>query len=227
MSFWGNLAKIGGLVASPFTFGLSGVAGNMIGNAINAKDAVGAAGEAIGAANQAAGQNRQTGVENSLKANTENISGQSAYESELMRRAQEDADQRRQALKDVYRASWAQNPSVSPYNPRGGPKFSDAYMGALKGLETQGTQRLANGPVYDMSKVAPLAAYNPINIKDVAGSTGNGQGLLSKIAGYAGPGLSFLSKLMKNGSPVASAAGLDYGSGPSGYFAPGDDNGEG
>jgi hypothetical protein len=194
MGFLSTLAKIGLGVAAPFTGGLSALAipaVDAIGNA------VGGAGSAVGAANTAAGNNRQTATQNSLEANRQNISGQSSYENALMARAKEDADQRRQALKDIYASSFAQNFKGSPYNPAGVTKQSPEYLAALKNLETQGTARIAQPSSYNLNTTAPLATYNPIDIKDVAGATGNSQSFLSKLGSWAGPALTIGGNLMK------------------------------
>ncbi len=200
MSFLSGLAKIGGLAASPFTFGLSALAGNAIGSALDKKEAaakaLGAAGSAIGSANTAAANNRQVGVQNALQANSQNISGTSAYENELMKRAEEDATQRKQALKDIYRNSWATNPTHSPYNPAGAPKFSPSYLAALKGLDEQGTARIAKPTQYGLDTLPMPAAYKPIDIKDVPGATGNSQSFLSKLGSWVSPALTVAGNFM-------------------------------
>jgi hypothetical protein len=188
MSFLSALAKIGLGIAAPFTGGASLMAMPLTGLLDNV-------GQAAGKANTAAGQNRQDATQQSMQANQQNMQGQSDYERELNARAQEDATQRKNALRDIYRSSFAQNFKGSPYNPAGVTKMSPEYMVALKNLETQGTSRLAEASPYNMNTVAPLAPYKPIDITDVAGSTGNGQGILSKIADWAGPALSIAGKI--------------------------------
>lgn len=188
MSFWGTLAKIAGDVASPFTFGLSGIAGNMIGNKLNAADAAKAGGDAISAANTAAGQNRQDTAKLALQGNEQNIQGMGAYENALMNRAKLDQQQRNDALKNIYRQSFTTNFKGSPYNPVGPMKQSQNYIDALAMNADQGMKRLANPMAVDLTKASPIR-YNPLDVKDIMGSTGNSQGLLSKIASWAGPAM--------------------------------------
>ena len=164
---------------------------------LSLSDALKGVGSAINNADQAAGQNRLNQEGAGLQANNQNISGTTAFENELINRAKEDASQRSSALKDIYRQSYAQNPSVSPYNPAGAPKYSDAYKSALATLADQGTARLAQPSPYNLNTVAPITPYNPLNIKDVPGSTGTAPGTLAKVGEVAGPAVSVGSALAK------------------------------
>lgn len=153
-------------------------------------DVAGSIGQAIGKANTAEGQNRLNQENLGLTANGQNITGQSAFEQELMNRAKEEDIQRTKAGKDVYRASYNANPRVSPFDPTGGPKYSPQYLATAQGLADQGAETLKNPAMYATSAQPALKPYVPIDPKDVQGATNTQQGTLSKIGDYLGPGLS-------------------------------------
>ena len=96
-----------------------------------------------------------------LDTNGQNIQGEQAYQSELQAIARTEADQRGSALKDVYRASVAGNPSHSPYNPVPTPTLSEAYRQTLANLERQGAERLTNPAEYDTRTMRPPTPYTP------------------------------------------------------------------
>lgn len=113
----------------------------------------GAIGNAIGGAEQAAGNNRNNQANFELKA------------------AQEERQERNNALKDVYMQSYAQNRKAGPYNPAGLPGYSQGYLDTLNNLSQQGQAQLAQ------------PASNT-----AAGATNAMQpGTLSKIGQWAGP----------------------------------------
>ena len=156
---------------------------------------LGAAGSSIGAANTAAGNNRLEQERLGLQANQENITGQSAFENALINRAALEDTQRKNALKDVYMNSYAQNPRVSPYDPAGAPKYSPQYMSTLGNVANFGQGMLSSAPSYSAGNFPALPPYKPINVKDVQGSTGTTPSTLSNIANWAGPTLSIASKI--------------------------------
>jgi hypothetical protein len=163
-------------------------------------DLAGSVGQAIGKSNTAAGQNRLNQENLGLSANAQNITGQSAFEQELMNRAKEEDVQRGKALKDVYRSSYNANPRVSPFDPAGAPKYSPQYLSVAQALADQGQGTLANSAQYATTSMPALKPYNPIDPKDVQGATNTEQGTASKIADYLGPGLStaqLIAKLWK------------------------------
>lgn len=96
-----------------------------------------------------------------LDANSQNIQGEQAYQSALQAIARTEADQRSGALKDVYRASVAENPSHSPYNPVPTPGMSDDLRNTLAAVSRQGTERLANPAEYDTRNMRAPVAYQP------------------------------------------------------------------
>lgn len=157
---------------------------------------LGAAGTGIGDAATAAGNNALDQEKLALQANQENISGNSAFENALLGRSQEEDKQRADALKNMYRASFAANPRVSPFDPSGGPNLSPAYMAALKNLESQGSTMLSGPAKYQMSTAPDLTPYKPINIADVQGATNTKPGTLQKIGNIVGPALSIGSKIV-------------------------------
>lgn len=159
--------------------------------------ALGSVGQAIGKANTAAGQNRLNQENLGLQANGQNITGQSAYEQELMNRAKEEDVQRTKAAKDVYRASYNANPRVSPFDPAGAPKYSAQYLSTAQQLADQGASTLAAPATYATSAQPKLNPYTPINPADVQGATNTQQGTASKIGDYVGPALSTAQLIAK------------------------------
>ncbi len=147
-------------------------------------------GSAIGRATSQSAQNRQIQQNAGLEGNKQNITGQSAYENQLMSRAELEASQRKQAQRDLYKASVAQHPAVSPFDPTGGPKYSADYLAAMGSLDKQGLQELQQPSVYGSRKLPPLRPYQPINPKDVQGATGKFPGTFEKIGNWVGPALS-------------------------------------
>lgn len=154
-------------------------------------------GKAVGDAATAAGQNRLDQEHLALTANGQNILGQSSFEQELMNRAHTEADQRKDALKDVYRASYAKNATAGPYNPRGIRPQSPEYLAALGNLESQGSARLATGAQYSTNAMAPLAPYTPVPVNNVQGATGTKKGTLETIGDWLSPALSTTEKLSR------------------------------
>ena len=149
----------------------------------------GAAGKGIGDASTAAGQNRLDQEKLGLEANAQNISGQSAFENELLNRAKEESTQRTGARQDLGRASYAAHPFQSPFAPTR-PGYSDAYMKGMSDLEKQAGTRLSTGPQYDTTKMPALSPYKPIAPGDVQGATNTKPGKLEQIGKWVGPGLS-------------------------------------
>jgi len=165
--------------------------GKMLGKGLGTfGDIAGGVGQAIGKANTAAGQNRLNQENLGLSANAQNITGQSAFEQELMNRAKEEDVQRGKALKDVYRASYNANPRVSPFDLAGAPKYSPQYLSVAQGLADQGEGTLKNPAQYATGALPALNPYKAIDPKDVEGATDTGQSTLSKIGDFLGPGLS-------------------------------------
>jgi hypothetical protein len=160
-------------------------------------DIAGSVGQAIGKANTAAGNNRLNQEDAGLKANAQNITGQSAFEQELMNRAKEEDVQRLKAGKDVYRASYNANPRVSPFDPAGAPVYSKQYLDSAQGLADQGASTLAKPAQYATSSMPALNPYTPIDPKNVARDTNTEQGTLSKIGDYVGPAMSTAQLIAK------------------------------
>lgn len=158
-------------------------------------DILGAAGQGIGAATTAAGNNALDQEKLALDANSQNISGQSAFINEALGLASEEDKQRKSALQDAYRASYAQNPRVSPFDPVGAPKLSSTYMDILSAMEGQAKNKLTSPAQYDTSKIPAPTPYTPIDIKNVQGATNTSPSTLQKIGQWVGPGLTIGSKI--------------------------------
>jgi hypothetical protein len=135
------------------------------------------AGSAVSNAGSAAGQNREDAA---------NIgqSAQRTYESALMARAAEEAAQRKDAQKDVYRSAFFKNERPGPYDARGLAPVSPEYMATLSGLEQQGMARLKQAPQYDTTTMKPLVE------KDLADPSA-----AEKAASWIGPTLSTIGTI--------------------------------
>ena len=166
---------------------------------------LGGAGTTISGATQAAGQNRLNQEQLALQANQQNITGQSAFETEMMNRAKLEEQQRKDALKDVYRQSYVSNPRSSPYNVAGAPTYSAGYKSALSGLEQQGLSRLKTSPQYGTDVMPGLKPYNPLDIKNLQAATGTEPSAFERIGQVAGPAMSvfdYVSRLWpRSGQP--------------------------
>lgn len=157
------------------------------------------AGQAVGGATQAAGQtqlsNAQLGIQannSNINANNSNIQGQSAFETELMNRAKEEATQRQGNLADVYRESQAQNPRVSPYDPVGAPTLSPQYQSTLANLSNQGASTLAQAPTYATTNMPALAPYQNFS---TTYKPNTDPSTLQQVGNYLSPALSTIGAI--------------------------------
>lgn len=187
MSFWDILGKIAGvaapIVTAPFTAGTSLAA------------LPSALGKAVGGAATAAGNNRLNQEELALQANRDNITGNTAAETALLNRSKQEGTERRSALIDMARASDTRNQNISPFNTRGPKKYSDDYMQALTALEQAGLTRLKADPTYSTNHMAGLRSYQPLDIKNLQGSTNTQPSIWERRGQFAGPALSVVGAL--------------------------------
>lgn len=158
-----------------------------VGKTLSGEDLLGTVGRAVSNASSAAGNTRRADYDTNVLANNSNISGQSAFENELTKRADIERTQRSDALKNVYRSSYAQNARPGPYNAAGTAAFSPEYLKALKDLEGQGAEKLAAKPQYDSNGLPVLNPYTPI--KPTQAST------LEQVGNWAGPVTSTLGAI--------------------------------
>lgn len=128
-------------------------------------------GAAAGAATNAAGQNR-------LNADEVAMRGQQNYENQFLSRAGLEAEQRKEALKDLYRASYAANRKAGPFNTTGLTPYSADYTAGLSAIEQQGLNRLQAPSQYGVNQMPTLKPFAP-----TPPSTGE------KIGNYAAPAL--------------------------------------
>lgn len=192
--------------------GLSTGAGAAIGTGGSTLETIaGAAGKGLGAAGDllrfgaqgvagatdAAGNNRMLQENAGLTANQQNIQGNNAFENQLMNRADLEMKQRHSALKDSYRESYLGNPRVSPFDPAGAPKFSDAYRATVGNMAGQGNSLLAAAPMYQGAGMPALKPYTPLDIKDVQASTGTTKGTLEKAGDWLAPGLTTTGAILQ------------------------------
>ncbi len=161
---------------------------------------VGEAGQVVGAADKAAAANRsesddyalrQAALElqnNQLGLNgfNANTTAQSALERELIDRATLEGTQRKTDLSNIYKQSVAQNPARSPYDPKGPPTLSQAYMDALAALSKQGGDELAQAPAYSARNMATLTprTYTPPAFTP---PTQKKPGTLEQVGNWLGP----------------------------------------
>lgn len=163
-------------------------------------DILGAAGTGVSNATTAAGNNALDQEKLGLEANAQNITGNTAFETAMLNRAKQEGTERTGALKDVYRKSYSENPSVGPFNPKGAPTFSQQYKDTLSGLADQGAGKLKESPTYSTDKMAPVTPYIPIKPDDVQGATGTEPGTLQKIGNYLGPALNVAGQVAGQGN---------------------------
>lgn len=145
---------------------------------------LGDVGKGIGAIDTAAGNNRLNQEQLGLQANNSNITGQNAYENQVLGVDKANTTKDTQALKNQYLLEKAQHPAVSPFDVTGGVKYSPAYLASLSALA-------AKTPNY----LAPPAPYVPINPADVQGATNTAPSTLSKIGQALGPALTVAPKI--------------------------------
>ncbi len=150
--------------------------------------ALGAVGQGVGAATQSAGQTQYLNNLLGVQANNSNISGQSAFEKEMMDRAAEEDKQRIQAQKDAYRLNLAQNPRVSPFDPVGAQPLSPDYLAALTASGQQGQATMSAPAQYRTSNQPPLTPYTPYKPNTDLST-------LQTIGNWASPTLSTISAL--------------------------------
>lgn len=135
-------------------------------------------GSAVSNASSAAGANRREDTQIGQNA-------QRAYETSLDARAKLEADQRKQAEKDIYRSSFFRNERPGPYDARGLAPVSPEYLSTLSELERQGVARLQQTPQYDTRTFNPLVERN---VPDASG--------LEKTGSWVGPTLSTIGGLV-------------------------------
>jgi hypothetical protein len=160
-------------------------------------DILGAAGAGVSGATQAAGDTQYRNALIGLTANGQNITGNTSFENALMKRAGEEDTQRSQALKDVYRQGIATHPNVSPFNPTGGPQYSQEYLNTLGNLKNQGVDKLSTGPQYDTRKLPAVKPYTDYNPNTIDGPGGTQPSTMQTIGNWLGPSLSTIGAIAK------------------------------
>ncbi len=135
-------------------------------------------------------------------ANNTNITGNNAYENQLLARTKDEEAQRANALKDVYRSSYVANPRVSQYDIGGAPQYSDQYRQTVSGLGNQGAGTLANQAQYataNQPALKPYTPYTPIpyDPNTMSGPGGTQQSTMQEIGNWLGPTLSTIGAISK------------------------------
>lgn len=197
----GDLAGVGSSIAGVGGAGSTlGTIGNVLGQTSTIgkiADLAGLAGTGIADATKSAGQTQQSNVNTGLTANAQNISGQNAFENQLLARAKDEEAQRGTALKNVYRNSIATNPRTSPYNPAGPSTYSPEYLSTLAGLSGQGAKTLSAPGQYDTSKLPPLKPYTPYDPNSMSGPGGTQPSTMQTVGNWLAPTLSTISAIAK------------------------------
>jgi hypothetical protein len=160
-----------------------------------------AGGQALGQAATAQGNNALTSGNLAIAANNSNIAAnnsntgaESAYQSELLNMAKAEQDQRSGSLNDVARESLATNPRVSPYDPTGGPKYSQQYLDTLANLGGQGANRLASSPQYSTTGLPSPTAPTPVK---PINPPAPGSSTLQQISNWVAPVTSVAPSVIK------------------------------
>lgn len=193
-----NVAPSGGVTSAlAGTSGLGSTLRNVYKTGSTLSDVLNTAGAGVNAATQAAGQTQLQNALMGLTANGQNITGNSAFENELMNRAELEAKQRKGGLANIYRESRIENPRVSPFDPAGAPKYSDNYKSALHQLSAQGAEDIATPVQYDVKTLPKLKAYTDYNPNTISGAGGTEPSTLQTIGNYLGPTLSTTAALAK------------------------------
>ncbi len=135
-------------------------------------------------------------------ANNTNITGNNAYETQLLARTKDEEAQRANALKDVYRSSYVANPRVSQYDIGGAPQYSDQYRQTVSGLGNQGSGVLAQPGQYATANQPALQAYKPYtpipyDPNTMSGPGGTQQSTMQEIGNWLGPTLSTIGAISK------------------------------
>ncbi len=135
-------------------------------------------------------------------ANNTNITGNNAYENQLLARTKDEEAQRANALKDVYRSSYVANPRVSQYDIGGAPQYSDQYRQTVSGLGNQGAGTLGNAAQYataNQPALKPYTPYTPIpyDPNTMSGPGGTQQSTMQEIGNWLGPTLSTIGAISK------------------------------
>ena len=154
--------------------------------------ALGGAGAAISGAETAAAKSALNQETLGLQAASQNTTGQSAYQNELMANEALMGKQQNTALTDVALASKVSNPSVSPYDVAP-PTYSPAFTAATTALEQQGLNRLQNPANSAVAPVAPPTPYTPISPSGVQAATGTTPSTLQTVGQWLAPALGIAS----------------------------------
>lgn len=112
------------------------------------------AGPLVSGATQAATSNRGARDDANQQAGRD-------FENQQVTRAQLEDQQRRQAMADVYRASWYKNRQAGPYNTQALPTQSPEFMQALSATEKAALERLLKPPEYSTTTMNALRQFQP------------------------------------------------------------------
>jgi len=191
-----GLGALGTTAGVGSTLGTIGTVANAVKSGGSTMDKIGnilrGGAGAVGAATEAAAQ-RQAQEDDSLyRAQQSNMQGENAFQSQQLAQAREEAAQRDEARKNLYRASIMKNPQFSVENPRGAQTFSPEMMEGLTNLEKQALSRTADTPQYTSAKMrAPQFA--PLDPQAL--SQTSRPGTMETIGNWLAPGLSLTDLL--------------------------------
>lgn len=215
MSFWGNLAKIGGYVSAPFTGGASIPIGQAVGGGIDSFS------KGAGAASQAQASNRGTKAELMLDQNSD-------LERQLLAREQEKRSARNDAFKNAMMGG-----NIANYKPVQGPPGINVVrfggggadgtggaisnpnaVGAANVLAAQGMNRLGQ-PDLNVDGGGSMPSYRNLWNDPEFKKTLN-PGLMEKIMGWSSAFSPLLGTLLnrQDGGAPQSGNSAQYGYNP-------------
>lgn len=178
----GSTGVVGASALPAATSSLAGIGGGStlgtVGSMSRLGNAARTGADAVSAATNAAANNRGMADQTNQQAGRD-------YENQYTNRAELEAQQRKQAGKDLYRAGWYQTSrQASPNNVRGLPPMNPDYMAGLDEMEKAALRRLQSPAQYDTTNMDPLKRFTPM-------PAGKGE----KIGGYVAPALKTFASL--------------------------------
>jgi hypothetical protein len=151
---------------------------------------------AAGAASSAAGSNRQSADQTQLSRDQLGERAYADFQQQLLQRAAMEAEQRRSANRDLYRAQYFNRPA--PTMPAGVPDnlrhgTTSAVSAAQNALTQQALQRLLNTPQYGTDTMEALRQYQIAppskpgfweKFGNIAGGVGAGLGVAHQLGAF-------------------------------------------
>ena len=170
--------------------GAASTAAGTTGAGATGMSALGSLLKAGGASIAGASQNAATAQQ---QADQVALQGQTAFQNELMARAQQESKQRSGDLGNLALQSAVMNPRVAPFDTTGGPQYSPQYKSALNSLAGQADTTLAASPTYGTANLPPLTQFQPTQ-----------PGALQQVGNWLGPALNVVGSSPSAVNAIAS-----------------------